>query len=146
MTSPMDAKSDCIFCHIAAGQAPAERLYENDATVAFMDINPATDGHCLVIPRRHADDIWSLDPEDGVAVWRTVHRVARVVRDALGAEGLNLLVANGRVPFQTIFHYHVHAVPRYAYDDIHLPWIPRTGDPERIAHAATQLRAVIESG
>jgi histidine triad (HIT) family protein len=139
----MEARSDCIFCLIATGEAPAERLYEDDATVAFMDINPATDGHCLVIPRRHAQDIWSLDEEDGVAVWRTVHRVARVVREALDANGLNLLQASGRAAFQTIFHYHVHIVPRYSWDDVHLPWIPRVGDPERISDAATRLRGAI---
>jgi histidine triad (HIT) family protein len=142
----MDARTDCIFCHIASGKAPAERLYEDDATVAFMDINPATDGHCLVIPRRHAEDIWSLDEEDGMAVWRTAHRVARVVREALNANGLNLLQASGRVAFQTVFHYHVHVVPRYSWDDVHLPWIPRAGDPERIAEAAARLRIAIDRG
>jgi histidine triad (HIT) family protein len=139
----MEARNDCIFCLIATGEAPAERLYEDDATVAFMDINPATDGHCLVIPRRHAHDIWSLDEEDGVAVWRTVHRVARVVREALDAKGLNLLQASGRAAFQTIFHYHVHVVPRYSWDDVHLPWIPRVGDPERISDTAARLRGAI---
>jgi histidine triad (HIT) family protein len=140
----MASKSDCIFCHIAAGQAAAERLYEDDATVAFMDINPATDGHCLVIPRRHADDIWSIDEEDAVAVWRTVHRVGRVVRETMGAKGLNLLVANGRAAFQTVFHYHVHVIPRYSYNELNLPWIPRAGDRARIAEAAASLRGALE--
>jgi histidine triad (HIT) family protein len=139
----MTDATNCIFCLIAAGDAPAERLYEDDTTVAFMDINPATDGHCLVIPRLHAEDIWSLDEEDGLAVWRTVHRVARVVREALDAKGLNLLQASGRAAFQTIFHYHVHVVPRYSWDDVHLPWIPRAGEPELIAETAARLRNAI---
>jgi histidine triad (HIT) family protein len=139
----MTDTTDCIFCLIAAGDAPAERLYEDDATVAFMDINPATEGHCLVIPRRHATDIWSLGDEDGAAVWRTVHQVARVVREALDAKAVNLLHASGRAAFQSVFHYHVHVIPRYAWDDVHLPWIPRAGDRERIAESAARLRNAI---
>jgi histidine triad (HIT) family protein len=141
---PIEPKSDCVFCHIAAGHAPAERLYEDDSTVAFMDINPATDGHCLVIPKRHSDDIWSLDEEDGAAVWRTVHRVARIVREALDAKGVNLLQASGRAAFQSVFHYHVHVIPRYSWDDVHLPWIPRAGDPDRLGEAAARLRTAID--
>jgi histidine triad (HIT) family protein len=130
----------CIFCLIAKGVAPAERVYEDDATVAFMDINPATDGHCLVIPRRHAEDVWSLQDEDDEAVWRTVRRVTRVVREALKAKGVNILQASGREAFQTVFHYHVHVIPRYSWNDVQLPWIPRAGDRARIADAAGQLR------
>jgi histidine triad (HIT) family protein len=108
-----------------------------------MDINPATLGHCLVIPRRHTQDIWSLDEEDGIWVWRTVHRVARIVREALDAKGVNLLQASGRAAFQSVFHYHVHVIPRYAWDDVHLPWIPRAGDRTRIAEAAGRLRSAL---
>ena len=139
----MSEETDCIFCLIAKGEAPAQRVYEDEATVAFMDINPATDGHCLVIPRRHAEDIWALRDEDGVAVWRTVHRVARVVREALNANGVNLLQASGREAFQSVFHYHFHVIPRYSWDDVQLPWVPRPGDPERIAEAAGRLRDAV---
>jgi histidine triad (HIT) family protein len=143
MVSPAEARSGCIFCQIADGKAPAERIYEDEATVAFMDINPATDGHCLVIPRRHAEDIWSLDEDDGVFVWRTAHRVARVVREALNANGVNLLQASGRVAFQTEFHYHVHIIPRYSREELTPPWISRPGDPKRIADTAGRLRDAV---
>jgi len=135
--------SDCAFCRIAAGEAPAELIFENEATVAFMDVNPATDGHCLVIPRTHADDVWSLPDADGEAVWRTVRRVASAVREALRPDGLNLFQSNGRAAFQTVFHFHVHVIPRYGDDPIRLPWIPTPGDRNRIAEFARKLRPVL---
>jgi histidine triad (HIT) family protein len=131
----------CVFCGIAAGRAPAERLYGDRDTLAFMDINPATDGHFLVIPKRHFADIWELPPDDGVALWRTVHRLAPVVRDGLKADGLNLVQANGPAAFQTVFHVHIHVVPRYVGDGVRLPWIPRPGDRTRIAASAERIRA-----
>ena len=131
----------CVFCAIVAGEAPAQTVHRDEGTVAFMDINPATDGHVLVVPTGHASDLWELPEEDGVAVWRTVHRVARAIRETLRPDGLNLIQANGRVAFQTVFHFHVHVVPRYEGDAIRLPWIPRPGDPGRIEEVAGRIRA-----
>jgi histidine triad (HIT) family protein len=133
----------CVFCAIVAGEAPAQFLHQDEGTVAFMDINPATDGHLLVVPKRHAADIWDLPEDDGVAVWRTVHRMAEAIRESLRPDGLNLIQANGPVAFQTIFHFHVHVVPRYAGDAIRLPWIPRPGDRAKIGEAAERIRAVL---
>jgi histidine triad (HIT) family protein len=133
----------CVFCAIVAGEAPAQFVHQDEATVAFMDINPATDGHLLVVPRRHAEDIWDLAEDDGIAVWRTVQWMARGIRDSLRPDGLNLIQANGPVAFQTVFHFHVHVVPRYAGDAIRLPWIPRPGDRARIGEVAGRIRAVL---
>ena len=133
----------CVFCGIAAGREPADRLYEDEDTLAFMDINPATDGHFLVIPKRHFVDIWDLPADEGAVLWRTVHRLAPVVRDGLDADGLNLIQANGSAAFQTVFHVHIHVVPRYVGDAIRLPWIPRPGDRARIAGSADRIRAVL---
>jgi histidine triad (HIT) family protein len=118
-------------------------VYEDDHTVAFMDINPATDGHTLVIPRTHADDLFELQDDDAVAMFRTVRRVAAAAKEAYGAKGLNLIQANGRVAFQTVFHVHVHVIPRYRIDEIRMPWISRPGDRSTVAEHGAKLRAVL---
>jgi histidine triad (HIT) family protein len=130
----------CVFCAIAAGAAPAERVFEDDLTMAFLDANPATDGHTLVIPKRHVENLFELEDTDAGAVWTTVRHVAKAVRDAMAADGLNLFQSNGRAAFQSVFHVHVHVVPRWAGDAIRLPWIPRPGDRDRMAEVAVRLR------
>lgn len=135
--------SDCIFCRIVAGEAPARKLDEDEATLAFMDINPATDGHCLVIPKRHAPDVWTLPEEDGVAVWRAVRRLAGAVRAGLRADGLNILQSNGRAALQTVFHYHVHLIPRYVGDGIHVPLMRGPGDRSRLDEFADRIRGAL---
>jgi histidine triad (HIT) family protein len=135
--------SDCIFCAIVAGDAPATRVYEDERTLAFMDINPATDGHALVIPKAHARDLFDLGDEDADAMFRAVRTVAAAAKDAFGVGGVNLVQANGAVAFQTVFHVHVHVVPRYRFDELALPWIPRPGDRSMIANCGESLRAVL---
>jgi histidine triad (HIT) family protein len=131
----------CVFCAIAAGDAPAERVFEDGDTLAFLDVNPAADGHTLVIPKLHAENLFDLGDVDGEAVWRTVRHVANGIRAALQPDGMNLFQSNGRAAFQSVFHFHVHVVPRWNDDGIRLPWIPRPGDPARIAEVAGKLRA-----
>ncbi|HEX6206999.1 MAG TPA: HIT family protein [Actinomycetota bacterium] len=131
----------CVFCRIVSRDAPSLTIYEDEATMAFMDINPATDGHCLVIPKRHAPDVWTLPEEDGVAVWRSVRRLAAAVRDALRADGLNILQSNGRAALQTVFHYHVHVIPRYVGDGIHVPLMRAPGDRSRLGEYADLIRS-----
>ena len=133
--------TDCVFCRIVSDRAPAHRLYEDDDTVAFMDINPATDGHCLVIPRRHAADVWELPEDDGLAVWRTVSRLAHAIRGTLRPDGLNLLQSNGRAALQTVFHFHVHLIPRWKGDGIHVPLMRAPGDRSRLEEIADKIRA-----
>jgi histidine triad (HIT) family protein len=118
-------------------------VYEDERTLAFMDINPATDGHSLVIPKAHARDLFDLPAEDADAMFRAVRRVAEAARDAFGANGLNLLQANGAAAFQTVFHVHVHVIPRYDIGEIRLPWIPRPGDRSKIADHGERLRAAL---
>jgi histidine triad (HIT) family protein len=123
--------SDCIFCGIAAGTMPAERVYEDERTIAFLDIFPAADGHVLVIPRAHADDIHSLTPADLSAVAQTAQAMAGRVSGALGADGISIVQANGAAAGQTVFHYHVHVIPRFDGDGVLRPWTPgRTGADE----------------
>jgi histidine triad (HIT) family protein len=135
----MAADPDCLFCKIVAGEIPSTRIYEDDRTVAFMDINPATRGHLLVVPREHARDVLSIDPDDLTAVALAAQRIAALVPDRLGADGVNLLNSCGRAAWQTVFHFHVHVIPRYAGDPLRLPWTPEPGDRGEIAEAARAL-------
>jgi histidine triad (HIT) family protein len=130
---------DCIFCKIVAGELPASILAEDERTLTFMDVNPATAGHALVIPRRHARDLLEIEPEDLEAVVLAAQQQARRVKQALGADGVNLINSNGAQAWQTVFHFHVHVVPRYAGDPLKLPWIPTPGDPGEIAGIAAKL-------
>jgi histidine triad (HIT) family protein len=134
--------SDCVFCGIVEGSIPSTKVHEDDRTVAIMDINPATDGHLLVLPKRHARDIFALMEEDGVAVWRTVQRMAGVIDAALSPAGLTVIQANRPASWQTVFHFHVHLIPRYPDDPLVLPWRPTPGDRERIAEVAGRLQVV----
>jgi histidine triad (HIT) family protein len=131
---------DCVFCEIVAGESPATIVAQDELTVSFMDINPATRGHLLVVPRRHSADLLEIEPEAMAAVALTAQRLARNVIENLGADGVNLINSCGRMAWQTVFHFHVHVIPRYRGDPLRLPWTPAPGDPAQIAAAAAQLR------
>ncbi len=131
---------DCIFCKIINGELPSQRVYEDDHTIAFMDIAPGTRGHLLVIPRNHAKDITEIDPDDLAAVARTAQVMARRVTERLDADGVNIINSCGAAAWQTVFHLHFHVIPRYAGDQLVLPWTPAPGDPDAIAAAAERLR------
>jgi histidine triad (HIT) family protein len=133
------ATEDCIFCKIVAGELPATVVDEDERTIAFMDIRPASRGHALVIPRTHARDVHDIDPADLAAVAHTAQRVAAKARDKLGAEGVNLLNSSGAKAWQTVFHFHMHVIPRYTGDALRLPWVPSAGDTDAIAAAGAQL-------
>jgi histidine triad (HIT) family protein len=134
------AVADCIFCRIVAGELPANIVDEDERTIAFMDIAPATRGHALVIPRTHAEDLLSVPAEDLEAVAAAARRLAAAMEERLGADGVNLLNSCGRAAWQTVFHFHVHVIPRYEGDPLRLPWVPAEGDREEIASAAQELR------
>jgi len=137
----MVADPNCIFCRIVAGELPATRVEEDERTLAFMDINPATRGHALVIPKAHAQDLWTIDQEDLAACSKTAQRVAERQRDRLGAEGVNVLNSCGPAAWQTVFHFHMHVIPRWHDDPLELPWTPAAGDADEIARAGEELRA-----
>ncbi len=136
---------DCVFCSILAGTAAAEPIAETDDAFAFMNANPAALGHALVIPRAHAVDIWDLTPEDGLAVWELTQRVAHAARGAFAPDGLNLFQANRRAGWQSVFHFHIHVVPRWDGDPLVPNWDEPQGDREDIARAAADLRDALSS-
>jgi histidine triad (HIT) family protein len=131
----------CIFCQIRDGQIPSTRVYEDDKTLAFMDINPLNDGHLLVIPKAHAETIFDISPADVTAVAATAKKVAAALRQALHPDGLNLLQANGAAASQVIPHFHLHVIPRWQGDGRGLDWKLVKGDPDRIRATADQIRA-----
>jgi histidine triad (HIT) family protein len=134
-------QADCTFCQIVSGELPADYVDEDERTVAFMDINPATLGHVLVVSRTHAPDVMSASEEDWLAVAATARRMARWATGAFKAGGVDLVQANsdGVAGAQTIFHLHVHVVPRYHDDLLGQWWTQQTADPAEITEAARHL-------
>lgn len=132
---------DCIFCKIVAGEIPSHKIDEDDKTLAFMDINPWTRGHSLVIPKEHSRNIYDADPEDLAAAYKTAQRLALRMRDRLGAGGINVLQSSERVAMQTVFHTHVHVIPRYSDDGLRMPAHPEPAEHEELAGLAEELRA-----
>jgi histidine triad (HIT) family protein len=131
---------DCLFCGIVAGDVPGQIVDSDEHTVAFMDINPATRGHALVVPRRHSADLMEVSDEDLTYTMLAARRLARRVRERLEPDGFNILNSCGSAAWQTVFHFHVHVIPRYVDDPLRLPWVPGPGDPDEIAAVAEQLR------
>lgn len=136
----MSTDPNCLFCKIVAGEIPALRVAEDERTVAFMDISPATRGHALVVPRAHSTDLLEIPAEDLAACALTAQRLAARAASALGADGVNLINSCGAAAWQTVFHFHIHVIPRYAGDPLRLPWIPAPGDRDEIAAAGAALR------
>ena len=131
---------DCIFCKIAAGELPAEIVQEDDETIAFMDINPWTRGHALVIPRAHSRNLYEVGAADLAAAGAGAQRLALRMRDALGCAGVNLLNCCEPAAWQTVFHFHVHVIPRYDDDPLRLPAAPGQPEPGELAAIAADLR------
>jgi histidine triad (HIT) family protein len=138
MGSPRDP--DCLFCKIVAGEIAATIIAEDERTIAFMDISPATRGHALVIPRAHARDVHEIDTADLEAVAAAAQVVAGRAIERLGAAGVNLLNSSGAAAWQSVFHFHMHVIPRYDGDPLRLPWVPGPGDMDDIAATGAQLQ------
>ena len=137
----MARADDCIFCKIVAGELPAEIVQEDEHTIAFMDLNPWARGHALVIPRNHSKDLLDISEADLAATAAGAQRLARMQHERLGCDGVNLLNSCGAAAWQTVFHFHIHVIPRYAGDPLRLPWHPAPGDRDEIAAAAAELTA-----
>lgn len=132
-----------IFSNIVSGDIPAIRLYEDEQTLAFMDINPAARGHTLVISKDEHADLFSIPPDTLAAVGRTVQRVALALRDVLQPDGVNVIQNNGAAAGQTVFHYHVHVIPRWEGDNALRLWKPQSADQAELRGLAEQLARVL---
>jgi histidine triad (HIT) family protein len=133
------ADPDCLFCKIVAGEIPSHTIDEDDKTLAFLDINPWTRGHALVIPKAHSRNLYDIEPADLAAIHATAQRVARRMRDRLASEGVNILQSSEPIAMQTVFHTHVHVIPRYSDDGLRLPAHPQPAEHEELAQLAEEL-------
>jgi histidine triad (HIT) family protein len=136
----MAADSNCIFCKIVAGDIPSFKLFENENTLAFMDINPASEGHALVIPKEHAADVYSISDAAISSTIKTAKRVATAIDKTLHPGGLNLVQCNGPAAAQSVMHFHMHVLPRCEGDELKLNWGLEAGDMEAIGALADRIR------
>jgi len=143
----LDASAKCVFCEIVAGTIPCAKVMEDATTFAFMDIDPGSDGHLLVIPKRHSADLIDISPADLTATTLAAQRIAKVMIPELGADGVNLLNCCGSEAWQTVFHFHLHVIPRYrdrGKDRMELPFEPgMPADSGAIAERASILAAAL---
>ncbi|MCI4010610.1 HIT family protein [Brevibacterium sp. ZH18] len=141
---------DCLFCGIIAGDVPGAKVAETETTFAFMDIQPGSDGHLLVVPKRHSTDLRDIPPEDLADVAIESKRIATHAFEAWGAEGVNLLNCCGEAAWQSVFHFHMHVIPRYrdkSRDRLRLPFEPGVrGDAALIEDLAASMRSALDAG
>ena len=139
----MVADAECIFCRIVKGEVPCFKLFEDADTLAFMDINPVHDGHCLIIPKAHYPTVFDIAPEAFAAASRTAIRLAKAVNAAVKPDGLNLVQSNGKGAAQSVGHFHLHVLPRRMNDRLLVNWPLQPGDMAHIAEIAERIRALI---
>ena len=133
--------SDCIFCRIVARQIPANVVHEDEHTLAFMDLGQVNPGHVLVTLKTHVENVFSLEAEQAAVLGVASARVARAIRDAFQPQGLSVYQANGKAAGQTVFHYHVHLVPRHDGDGMALSWPVKNPPREQLEAHAAKIRA-----
>lgn len=119
-------KDNCIFCKIANGEIPAATIYEDDEFRVILDLNPAAKGHALILPKVHASDLFELPDETAARVLVLAKQIAQKLKDGLHADGINVIQNNGEAAGQTVFHFHVHLIPRYSGDTVSVTWKPGT--------------------
>lgn len=132
--------NNCIFCKIANGEIPAAALYEDDMLKVILDRGPASKGHALVIPKNHFADLYELDDETASNVLKTAKHMAVKMREAFKCDGFNLLQNNGEVAGQTVFHFHMHLIPRYENDNVKLSWKPGDITDEELKELADKIK------
>jgi histidine triad (HIT) family protein len=136
--------ADCIFCKIVKGEIPAVKVYEDERVLAFMDINPLNEGHTLVIPKRHAETIFEIDPDDLAAVIKVAQKVANAIQKALNPDGLTIIQLNKKAAGQVVPHLHIHLVPRWENDGLKVTrWEPVPGDMERIKEIGNKIKGEV---
>lgn len=135
---------DCIFCRIVAGQIPCFKVFEDEATLAFMDINPLAEGHLLVIPKAHCANLWEADESTLSAVMATAGRVGRAMRSALGLDSLNVVQANGPHAAQSVPHLHLHLIPRRAGDGLGMDWPLDGGDMDALKVTGERIADAVQ--
>ena len=132
-------KDDCIFCKLANGLIPTNSLYEDDIVNVIFDASPASEGHVLILPKEHFDNIYSLDDKTAAHVFQVAVKVANAINDSLHPVGLNVVQNNGEAAGQTVFHFHMHIIPRYENDTVNIGWKPGSITDERIKEIKNKI-------
>jgi histidine triad (HIT) family protein len=135
--------NNCIFCRIVAKEIPAAVVHEDEHTLAFMDAGQVNPGHVLVAAKGHAENLYELNDAQAGALLRTAARVARAIRDAYQPEGLSVYQANGKAAWQSVFHYHMHLVPRHEGDGMALTWPAKNPPREKLVEYAAEIRKTL---
>lgn len=136
--------NDCIFCLIANGDIPSDTVYEDEYFRAILDLSPASKGHTLLLPKYHAEDLFALPDDVAARVMPTAKKIAKAVKEAMGADGVNILQNNGEAAGQTVKHFHVHIIPRKAGDGVMEQWVPKKSDPGEQKKIAEAVAALID--
>ena len=135
--------SDCIFCKIIAGDIPSATIYENDEFKVILDRFPSGEGHALILPKNHVANIFEIDPEQAGRLFCLAAKLAKAMKEVLGFEHMNILQNNGTVAGQTVFHFHLHLIPRHEGDGINIGWTPTSPTDEEIAAVKAKLENLI---
>jgi len=135
--------TDCVFCKIVAGQIPSTRVYEDEHTLAFLDIGHVNPGHVLVAVKQHAANLFELEEAQAAAVARATVKISRAIKAAFQPEGLSVYQANGKAAGQTVFHYHLHLLPRHEGDGMELIWPVKNPPREKLEEYAARIRDVL---
>lgn len=125
-------KEDCLFCKIANGVIPTNALYEDEVVKVIFDLGPASKGHVLILPKQHFDNIYSLNDETAAHIFKVAVKVANAINETLKPAGINVVQNNGEAAGQTVFHFHMHIIPRYEGDTVNVSWVPGNITPEQI--------------
>ena len=132
---------DCIFCKIIQGEIPATKVYEDEKVLAFMDINPLNDGHTLIVPKRHAETIFEIDPQDLIATMKVAQKLAIAIKKALNSDGMIVVQLNNKAAGQMVPHLHIHLIPRWENDGLQIgKWEMKPGDMEKIKDIAEKIK------
>ena len=137
-------KDDCIFCKLANGIFPTNSIYEDDDFNVILDVNPGNRGHALIIPKQHFDDLFQVDDEVAAKIMPLAKKIAAAVKKVTGCDGVNVLQNNGLAAGQTVFHIHVHIIPRFNDDELGLEWNHKSFTDEELAATAEQIRNAID--
>lgn len=136
-------ETNCIFCKIANGEIPSSTIYEDDYFRVILDLSPATKGHALILPKQHMANIFEMDEATAEKIFVLASRIAKAMKTALNCDGLNIVQNNGEVAGQTVFHFHMHIIPRYNNDGQSITWVPGTSEAEEREAIAAQIKSLL---
>lgn len=136
--------SDCIFCKISKGEIPSTTLYEDDDFRVIFDVGPASKGHALILPKKHFEDAFSMDEDTASKVFVVAVKVAKAMREVLDFDGMNIVQNNGTIAGQTVFHFHMHLIPRYKGDTVNIGWTPGKADTEVLAKLSEVISEALQ--